>query len=44
MVMFICPAWTSNTLFGQIWSKKSKLFKMKGGIYTNLNMLNAMVT
>ena len=35
--------WTKNTLFQQIWSKKSKLFNMKLGIYTNSNMLNLLV-
>ena len=34
--------WTRNTLFGKIWSQNSKLFKVKFGTETNLNMQNCM--
>ena len=30
--------WTRNTLFGNIWSQNSKLFKVKFGTENNLNM------
>ena len=40
---------TGNTLFGHIWSKKSKLklnlsVKLKFGTFTNSNMQNSIVT
>ena len=34
--------WTRNTLFWKIWSKNSKLFKLKFGSETNLNMQNSL--
>ena len=35
--------WTRNILFGKIWSQNSKLFKVKFGTQTNLNMQNSLV-
>ena len=35
--------WTGNTLFGQIWSKRSKLFTLEFGTKTNLNIQNSKV-
>ena len=37
------PFLTWNTPFGETWSKKSKLFKLKFGTYTNSNMQNSVV-
>ena len=34
--------WTRNTLFGKIWSQNSKLFKVKFGTETNMNMQNSL--
>ena len=34
---------TRNTLFGQIWSQNSTLFKVKFGTQTNLNIQNSLV-
>ena len=34
--------WTRNTLFWKIWSKNSKLLKVKFGSETNLNMQNSL--
>ena len=45
MVMFIFSALDQKTLFGQIWSKKSKL-SVKAEIWyqeTNLNMPNSVM-
>ena len=36
--------WTRNTLFGKIWSQSSKLFEVKFGTETNLNMQNSLNT
>ena len=37
------PFLTGNLFFGLIWSKNSKLFKLKFGTWINLNMQNLMV-
>ena len=37
------PLSTGNTLFGQICSKKSKLFKVKFGTLTNSSMQNSLM-
>ena len=34
--------WTRNTLFGKIWSQNSKLFQVKFGTETDLNMQNSL--
>ena len=39
----LLPFLTGNIFFGLIWSKNSKLFKLKFGTWTNLNMQNSMV-
>ena len=40
---FFSPFWTTNTLFGKIWFKKSKLFMIKFDNNINLITLNSIV-